>query len=455
MLDVMDNKELIEKQYKKMTETPILKLLVSLAIPTIISMLVTSLYSMADTAFVGKLGTSASGATGVVFGFMSILQATGFFFGQGCGSILSRELGAGKVEYASETASTGFFLALFSSIIVVTLSFLNLDRLIEILGSTPTIAPYAKTYISYILVAAPFIVTSFTLNNILRYEGKAKLGAIGMMVGALLNIAGDPILMYGCGMGIAGAGLATATSQIIGFCILLSMFLRGKTQTHLSIKLFTRRLGKIADIAGTGLPSLLRQSLGSISVIILNYFAKVYGDQAIAAMSIVSRTSFVVFALALGTGQGFQPISSFNYGARKYNRVREAYKVTCIVASIIITVLSIGAYILAPDIIKMLRDDPEVIEIGVRALRLQLIAQLVLPMCMVTEMLLQTTGNKASASLLSSCRSGFIFIPLLIVMSLTRGLAGIQEAQPLAYILNLIPSIYFAKRFFCKLREME
>ena len=451
----MDNKELIEKQYKKMTETPILKLLVSLAIPTIISMLVTSLYSMADTAFVGKLGTSASGATGVVFGFMSILQATGFFFGQGCGSILSRELGAEKAKDASVTASTGFFLALFSSVVVVALSFFNLDRLIEILGSTETIAPYAKTYISYILVAAPFIVTSFTMNNILRYEGKAKLGAVGMMTGAILNIVGDPVLMYGCKMGIAGAGLATAGSQIIGFCILLSMFLRGKTQTHLSLRLFTFNIRKIGDIAGTGLPSLLRQSLGSISVIILNYFAKAYGDQAIAAMSIVSRTSFLVFALALGTGQGFQPISSFNYGAKKYSRVREAYKITCIVATIIITVLSVAAFILAPDIIKMLRDDPEVIEIGIRALRLQLAAQLVLPICMVTEMLLQTTGDKASASLLSSCRSGIIFIPLLIIMSLTRGLSGIQEAQPVAYILNLIPSIYFAKKFFSKLSLME
>lgn len=450
-------KDIYKTQYDRMTQMPVNRLLVSLAIPTVITMLITSAYNMADTAFVGRLGTSASGAVGVIFGFMSILQAIGFFFGQGSGSILSRELGAKKGNDASITASTGFFLSLFTSTIVAIISWIFIEPLINFLGSTATIAPYSRTYMRFILASSPFIVSSFTMNNILRYEGKAKLGAIAMMAGAILNIIGDPILMFGFNMGIAGAGLSTAISQVISFVILLSMFLRGKTQTALSIKLFTNDIHKITNICGTGLPSLLRQCLGGLGVVALNYVAKPYGDSAIAAMSIVSRVSFFVFSIGLGIAQGFQPISSFNYGAKKYTRVREAFKKTVYYSEIVIVALSVITFIMAPQIIRLLRDDEEVIVIGVRALRLHLTAMAVLPYCMVSEMLLQTTGNKFGASFLSSIRSGLFFVPLLFVLSVLRGLLGIQEAQPLAYVLSVIPTVILIRKFFRELptKDME
>lgn len=373
-------------QYDRMTGTPIPNLIVRLSIPTIITMLVTNIYNMADTAFVGQLGNSASGAVGIVFGFMAILQAIGFLFGQGAGSILSRKLGQKDVEGASRIASTGFFGALLLSITAELICFACLDDLVMWLGSTTTIAPYAKTYITYILLAAPFLVTSFTLNNILRFEGKASLGMIGMLTGGILNMCGDPIFIFGLDMGIAGAGLSTAISQIVSFSILLSMFLRGKTQTRLSIRRVSLKPSEILDITGTGLPSLLRQGLNSITTVLLNSRAAVYGDAAVAAMSIVSRIIMFVFSIALGIGQGFQPVSSFNYGAGKYSRVRKAFRFTFILAESLMAVLLMAVLFASEDIIRIFRDDPTVIEIATRALRLQCVALLFLPFCMVTEM---------------------------------------------------------------------
>ena len=441
--------------YDRMTRQPIPTLLLQLSIPTIISMLVTNIYNMADTAFVGRLGTSASGAVGVVFGYMAILQAIGFLFGQGAGSILARRLGAKDAEGATVTASTGFFCALFFSIAAAILSFLFLDPLVRLLGSTETIAPYAKTYIFYILLSAPVMVTSFTMNNLLRYEGKAMLGMIGMMTGALLNIGGDALFMFVFHLGIAGAGLSTCLSQYVGFAILLSMFLRGKTQSRLSLRKVSLGHGRFFDITTTGFPSLLRQGLNSLTTILLNMESAVYGDAAVAAMSIVSRIIFFVFSVALGIGQGFQPISSFNYGARKYGRLRRAFRVTFLVAEAIMALFTLVVYSQSGSMIALFRDDPEVIAIGTRALRLQLLAQLVLPFQMCVEMLHQSTGQRLGAAVLSGCRSGFIFIPLLLILAPLRGLSGIQEAQPLAFLITLIPAFYFAIRYFRELPQED
>ena len=441
-------KEAKPSQYEIMTKTSIPKLIIRLSIPTILSMLVTNIYNMADTAFVGQLGNSASGAVGVVFGFMAILQAVGFMFGQGSGSIIARLLGAKDKDKATIIASTGFFCAMFLGLFIEILGFLFLDPLVMALGSTKTIAPYAKIYISFILLAAPFMTTSFVMNNILRYEGKASLGMIGLMAGGILNMIGDPIFMFGFHMGIAGAGLSRALSQCISFSILLSMFLRGKTECRLSIRNVTKNPMDVLNVLETGLPSLLRQGLGSLATIILNSQAAFYGDEAVAAMSIVSRISMFVFSFALGIGQGFQPVSGFNYGASKYKRVRKAFFFTCALSEGLITIIAILVILCSHDLIGVFRDDPTVIEIGTRALRLQCASLLLLPVCMVTEMQLQSTGQKLGASLLSAMRGGILFIPALLILSKVRGLSGIQEAQPLAYVLAFIPSIFFALWFF-------
>ena len=445
-----------KSQYEKMTETPISKLVVTLSIPTIASMLVTNIYNLVDTAFVGRLGTSASGAVGIVFGFMSIIQAFGFMFGQGSGSILSRALGSQDKESATIHASVGFVGSFMCGLIISLFGFLLLDDIVMFLGSTLTIAPYAKTYISFILAAAPFMCSSFTLNNLLRYEGKASLGMIGLMFGAVLNMVGDPILMFGLGMGIAGAGLSTALSQIVSWGILLYMFLGGHTESKINlIKAFQAGPAVVGNIMATGFPSLLRQGLNSLTTVLLNSRCGVYGDAAVAAMSIVSRIVFFTFSIALGVGQGFQPVSAYNYGARKYSRIREGYRFTAMLAEGIILVGVTILIVFASPLIRLMRDDPEVIEIGTRALRLQALSNLFLPPCMVTEMLYQSTGHRAGATMLSALRSGLLFIPSLLILSSVRGLAGIQEAQPLSVVLSFPFTVMFAVMFFRKLPTMD
>ena len=440
-----------QSQYEKMTMTPVLPLIVGLSVPTILSMLVTNIYNLADTAFVGQLGNSASGAVGIVFGYMAIIQAAGFMFGQGGGSIMARRLGARDLQSAQKTASTAFFCSLISGALIGLVSLAFLDSLIMGLGSTETIAPFAKTYISFIIASAPMMTASFTMNNLLRYDGKANLGMIGLMTGAIMNMVGDPILIFGCGLGIAGAGLSTAISQIFSFGILLSMFLRGKTTVRLSWSSASFRPSVVWDICATGFPSMIRQALNSIATIVLNTHAAFYGDSAVAAMSIVSRISFFVFSIALGIGQGYQPVSAFNYGAKKYSRLRKAFIVTVALSE---TVMVIGAALVlafSGRLIVIFRDDAQVIEIGTRALRLQMLAMLFLPFGTAVEMTLQSTGKRLAASVLSSLRSGIFFIPLIIVLARLRGLAGIQESQPLAYLLSTVSALFFMRGFFARL----
>ena len=435
-------------QYEHMTRESVPKLIASLSVPTILSMLVTNIYNLVDTAFVGQLGTSQSAAVGVIFGYMAVLQAIGFMFGQGAGSIAARLMGSRDEEQASRTASAGILCSAGLGLLLSLVCFPLIDPIIRFLGSTETIAPYARQYMTYILIAAPAMTGGYTLNNLLRYEGKASLGMVGLMTGAVLNIALDPLLMFVLNMGIAGAAIATAFSQIVSFLILLSMFLRGKTTLKLSVRKADLRPRWVGNIVTTGMPSMLRQVLNSVATILLNSNAAVYGDEAVAAMSIVSRITFFVFALALGIGQGFQPVSAFNYGAKKYGRLRQAFRVTVMMAEAILIVMAGAGFLFSGQLIGLFRDDPRVIEIGTRALRLQFATLLFLPFTMAVEMLYQSTGHRLGASLLSSARSGLFFIPALVALSALRGLDGIQEAQPLAYVLAFPLSLWFLMRFY-------
>lgn len=445
--------ELQRAQFERMTTEPVGKLLFMLSVPTIISMMVTNIYNLVDTAFVGTLGTSESGATGIVFGYMAILQAVAFMCGQGAGSIMSRKLGAKELEQATKYSSTGFFLSVALGLIMAVLSFVFMKPLLYLLGSTQTIAPYAGTYIFYILLSAPFFTSSLTMNNLLRYEGKAKFGTIGLMIGAVINIFGDMVLMFGLHLGIAGAGISTAVSQVISFSILLSMFLRRKTQTKISVKYVARDFKTVWNIIGTGFPSLLRQTLNSVATMLLNRTAGVYGDEAVAAMSIVSRISFFPMAVAIGIGQGFQPISSFNYGANRKKRVRKAFWTAFAGEECVLIFISVPIYIFAGTLVQQLRDDPLVIELGIRALRLMCVGQLFVPLTMMVEMGFQSIGEKLLASFGSCLRSGLLFIPTLLILTNIRGISGVQEAQPLSFVFTFIVCLFLCRIYLKRVRE--
>lgn len=428
----------MDSQYKKMTETPIPKLIVMLGIPTTISMLITNIYNMADSYFVSQLSLSAGGATSIVFGVMAILQAFGFMFGHGSGSNISRMLGSRHIDKASQYASTGFFWALFVGVCIMAGGLAFIEPLMRLLGSTDTILPYAVRYCTFILIAAPAMTGSCVLNNILRYEGKAALAMVGLTTGGLLNMAFDPLFIFTFRMGISGAGLATALSQYISFGILLSMFLRKKTQSRLSFRLIAREFRTIGDIVVTGLPSLARQGLNSVSTMVLNTQAKLFGDAAIAAMGYVGRTSNLIFSVGLGVGQGFQPVSAFNYGAKKYSRVKKGTLFTLGFSTGLIGVISAGCFVFAPQIISLFRKEAEVLQIGSEALRIQCAFLLFLPVSVVVTMLFQSIGKSLPALVLSSLQSGLVFIPLCMILPGFLGVRGIELAQPLAHFIAAI-----------------
>lgn len=426
-----------------MTQTPIPPLIVRLGIPTTLTMLITNIYNLADTAFVGRLGTSESGAVGVVFGLMAIIQAFAYMFGQGSGSIAARALGRQDTQKANRISSTAVFSSAGTGLLIAILGLTFKNRLALLLGSTPTIAPYAKAYMTYILLAAPFMSASLTMNNVLRYEGHASFAMIGLTTGGILNIILDPLLMFGLGMGVAGAGLATAISQFISFSILSFMFISGKSSIKLSIRSYTRDIRDLVDIVTTGAPSLVRQGLSSVSTMMMNTYAGVYGDAAVAAMSIVNRVTMFVFAVSLGMGQGFQPVAAFNYGAGKFSRVKKSIYFTTILSEILLCIIGGACLIFAGSLIHLFRDDPQVIEIGTYALRLRCIALAIIPISVISEMAHQCTGQRAKAFILSVFKNGLVLIPLLYLLSHTLGLRGIQWSQPLADMLTLVINLPF------------
>ena len=436
-----------EKQFDKMTRTPVTKLVLTLSVPTIISMLVSNIYNIADTYFVSSISTSASGAVGIVFALMAIIQAFGFMIGHGSGSLVSLSLGERNVERAKKLASSAFFAALVCSGTIAVLGEIFITPLMYLLGSTDTILPYATQYARYILAAAPLMCVSFVMNNILRYEGKAAFAMIGITFGGLLNVALDPLFIFGLKMGVAGAGLATALSQIVGSGMLLSLFLTVKTQSRFHIRYISRNTSDYLKIFRTGMPSLLRQGLNSIAAMLLNNASSVYGDAAVAAMSIVGRVSFVVFAFGIGIGQGLQPVSSFNYGAKLYSRVRKAYIFTLCYGTAVCSVLSTAVLFASDFVIRQFRDDPEVLAIGAPALRAQCVAMIVCMIMQCTNMLYQSIGKSGPATALASLRNGICFIPLIVILPRFFGVDGIIFAQPCADFLAAGISLPFALHF--------
>ena len=442
-----------ENQFIKMTETPVHSLIASLALPTVISMLITTVYNITDTYFVSKISIPASGATGIVFSLMAILQAFGFMFGHGSGSCISRYLGAKEFEKAKRYSSTGFFLAAISGIIIMVFGLIFLTPFMKLLGSTDTILPYAKTYAFYILIAGPAMTTGCVLNNILRYEGLASLAMMGLTFGGVLNIILDPILIFSLDMGIAGAGIATAVSQYISMLILLFIFLIGKTQSKISIKYISLRPKLIWKIISTGAPSLARQGLNSISVMLLNQQASAFGDECIAAMSIVAKCANLLFSVCVGIGQGFQPVAAFNYGAKKHSRVKSGMNFTWVFGTAVIAVLSAICFAFSPAVIRLFRNDAEVVEIGSKALRMMCTALLLLPTVMVANMTFQSVGKTGRALFLASSQNGLFFIPLILILPSAFGIMGIELAQPIAYTISAIISIPFLLSFSKELKR--
>lgn len=419
-----------------------------MALPTIISMMVTSIYNIADTFFVSKISTQATAAVGIVFTVMAIFQAIGFFFGYGTGTFIAIKLGAGKSEDAKKMAITGFVYALAMSALIALSAFIFITPLCRLLGCTPTVLPYAEDYLSPVLMGAPFIVGALTLNVQIRQQGNAAYAMFGIVSGAILNICLDPLFIFTLGLGIRGAGIATLLSQGVSFLILLFMTTKGGN-VRLSRYNFSRQNMFIREIFRGGTPSLTRQSLGSIATLLLNLSAAVYGDAAIAGMTIVTRLTFLVFAIVVGLGQGYQPLCSFSYGAGLYRRLISAFWFCSAIGTLFLTAVAVAGSIDPEAVIKIFRDDPEVMAIGGEALRLQLYAYPLGAVTMFSNMAMQSMNMTLRANILSAARRGLFFIPFLMVLPNFYGLDGLKLCQPLADVcafLVSMPVLFFTFR---------
>ena len=445
----------MEQRFKRMTETPIKPLVITLAIPTIISMLVTSIYNMADTFFVAQIGTSATAGVGVAFPVMAIIQAIGFTFGHGGGNYISRLLGQRNRERAETVMSNAFFTAFAVGLFCMAAGLLFLEPLVYLLGSTETIAPYAMDYLRYILLGFPFMTCSFVLNNILRYQGSAFFAMIGITIGGVLNIVLDPIFIFTFGLGTAGAAIATILSQFISFCVLVWQCFRGGN-LRIRISRFRFEGNIFVTILKGGLPSFYRQGLNSVATTLLNTAAAGYGDAAVAAMSIVGRVFMFAFSAMLGFGQGFQPVCGFNYGAKRYNRVLEAYWFLVKTAAGILLALAVIGIVFAPQIMMVFRrDDADVIRIGSFALRAYFITFPLAALNVPSMMMTQTIGKSLRASILSLSRQGLFLIPALLILPQIIGLTGVQIAQPVADILSFCISAPMAYVTVKEIRALE
>jgi putative MATE family efflux protein len=422
-----------DEKYRLMTTAPVEGLVVRLAVPSIVIMMVSAMYNMADTYFVSSLGTSAIAGVGVSFPLMAVIQAAGFFFGHGSGNFISRALGARKGADAEKMAATGFFSAFIVGAVIAVFGTVFLTSLARLLGSTATVLPYARDYLRFILLGAPFMVASFMQNNLLRYQGSSFYGMIGMVCGAVINVGLDPLFIFGLGLGVKGAALATMLSQMVS-CVLL--FVVGSTRqgnVRILPRNFSPSIAKYQEILRGGSPSLLRQCVAGLAVILLNRAAGAYSDAVIAAISIVNRVCLMTGSAIIGFGQGFQPVCGFNYGAKCYDRVKKAFWFCLRLSTVLLVILAVTCFLFAPDIIAIFRkDDAEVIRVGTLALRAQCFSFPFLGWLLLVGFMLQTMGKGIPASILAFSRQGLFLIPFVFILVPALGVLGIQICTPIA-----------------------
>ena len=441
MFKIFENVKDLDEKYIRMVESPVERLICKMAIPTISIMLISALYNTADTYFVGWIGTEATAAVGVSFPLMTLIQALGFFFGQGAGNFISRQMGAQNWDAASGMAVTGFLTAIIVGIIMMFLGLIFLTPVARFLGATEEILPYTCDYSFYLFLGAPWMLGSLILNNILRFQGSAYYSMIGMISGAVLNIALDPIFIFVFNMGVGGAGLATAISQFVSFCLLL-IGCSGKGNIRIKLKMFSPSFIFYKEIVHNGVPSLFRQGFASIAVICVNHVAGSFSVAVIAAVSIVQRVTIIANYALIGFGQGFQPVCGFNFGAKRYDRVKKGFWFCVRVSAVVLSILAVAGYIYAPQIIALFRrNDPEVILVGTLALRLQCISFPLMSWVILNNMMLQTIGKAFKASLLAVSRQGLFLLPVLFILTPYLGVLGIQLSQPIADIATFLLAI--------------
>ena len=426
----------------KMLNSPISRVIPEMAIPTIIAFLINSIYSLADTYFVSELGTNATAAVSVNSALDQIIMMGGSMLAVGANSFVARLLGARQKEKADRVLSTAFFLALGAGIILMIFGSIFMVPMVNLLGATDTCRQYSIDYAKYVLLAAPFMASTFVMNQCLRAEGSAMLSMIGMGFGGILNCVLDPIFIFGMDLGVAGASMATAISKLVSWCILIFPYLTKRSTLRLSWRCFQCRWEILGQIISVGMPSMLRSGLAVVAGILLNNIAGEISDSVLAGIGVSTKIMMFPFSIILGFGSGFQPVAGFNWGARRYDRVEESYRFSAKAALLGSAAMALVLGIFAPQIITLFsKTDPDMQRLGALCIRLQCVALPIHAWVAVVNMLCAGLGFAGKAFLLATARQGTCFLPILYPMAFLMGELGIISVQAVAGVLTLVLAV--------------
>ena len=443
-----------DAKYQEMVESPLEPLIIRMSIPSIVSLLITSIYNLADTYFVGKLGTSATGAVGIVYPLMTLILALGLMFGKGTGTLMGRQLGRRDVESARRTAAQGVVYVTVLVSVLMAVGLLCIHPLVSLLGATESMREYAVVYARFILLTMPFKAAGTALSCILRFQGFSKRSMYGLGSGAVLNIFLDPLLMFGFGMGFAGAGAATMIGEMVS-CMVLLWQCNHRDCIPISLRYFSFYWKGLWEIFSGGFSSLLKNGLSSLASVLLNRAAKPYGDAAIAAFIVVNRLVHMCQQIYFGIGEGYQTVCSYNYGARRYRRVKAGFWF-CIKLGAALLAVILVAFLFPEQIISLFRrDDPAVIQYGSVILRAQMATLSLLPVCSTGFVMLQGIGKNRDAAIVGSGRQGLFLVPLILLLPRFFGLAGLIAVQPCSDVLSTILGIVILRPNLKQLDEEE
>lgn len=437
-----------DQRIELLRDAPVKKAVNRMSLPAIIALLVVAIYNVVDTMFVAWLGTEATGATQVVFPIVMLFSAFGLMFGMGAGTYISRLLGAGDQKMADRVTSVSFFTSLGVALLFTISALIFMEPLLSFFGAEGGVMREAKDYGFYILLGSTFTMVNMTMNNMLRAEGSAKLSMIGMMAGALLNIALDPLFIFGFGWGIAGAAIATSLSQLVTFIILLSRYLSRHSVAHLGFKTFKPRWSIYREIFKIGIPTFLRQVLLSVSLGIMNNAAVSTGGQdLLAAVGLVFRVYMMPMYVLFGIGQGFQPVVGYNYGARNRQRIVDTLRYTMVLSGIVAVVFCGLLMFLGQPVLSVFKAAPAVMEYGVQGLRLYAVAMLFMALSNTIGVFYQAIGKGGESLLLAVARQGIFFIPALYILPGFFGADGVLGAQLVADVLTMVLAVWMMVRF--------
>ena len=436
--------------------TSIPKALLAMGIPTMVGMLVNAFYNLVDAYFVGGLGESQMGAISVVYPLGQVVVGLGLLFGNGAASYISRLLGRGDKENADKVASTALYSSVSVGAVIIIISMVFLHPILKLLGATDSILPYAATYAGIYIVSCIFNVFNVTMNNIVTSEGAAKTTMCALLTGAVLNIALDPLFIYVFDLGVAGAAIATAISQVVSTCVYLTYIFRKKSVFHFRVKDCTYTKETMSEIFKIGIPTLVFQILTSVSISLINNAAGDYGDSAIAGMGVVTRLISMGSLSVFGFIKGFQPIAGYSYGAKKFDRLREAIKTSILWSTAFCVIFGVILVLFPTSIVSQFtKGDAEMIRIGAASLRANGISIMLFGFYTVYSSLFLALGKGREGFILGACRQGICFIPVILLLPMVWGLNGIMYAQPIADVLSAIITVFMAIPLHKKLNEMQ